>query len=204
MAITQTRMMELIKAGFDYKQGLDTLLHLILTQREHLESGRVTPAEVCNVLFPSARIEFLLNNPVQSAVTLISEEKHFRANAKQNQNKARKLRENRAHDRAGMPRPQRSSTAPPRIDQARGQRPNLLSSQFGTDPDMSGDLELGDFGMAEVIVPPGYQPGEISEKRKLEIVQEMEASQMDVTQFSCQHPGTESGQLCKLCFVRVE
>ncbi len=172
MPITQSRIIALIKAGFDYKHGLESLLNLIHSQQTHLEAGNASPEQVLNILLPSAKLHFLLTEPVQSAITLIGEEKHFRLHGKRNIKKAQKIRENKIAAKEGRPRPQRSTTAPARIDQAHGQKPNVLTHSLrinAADAQLDQDLELGDFGGTESSLPPDYIPGPLTDKQKAEV-----------------------------------
>ncbi len=210
MPITQSRMIAVINAGFDYKQGLDTLLDLIAQQKQLLESGAISPADFLNILLPSAKLQFLLNDPVISTVTLLSEEKHFRLHGKRNRKKAEKVKANRLADREGLPRPVRATTAPPSISRPHGQRRNLLQeSGTATGPDFGETLELGTWETPEVIIPEDYVPGTLTDKQKAEIeafAEQRKAGERfqplagyTIAQAICVHVSGEPGETCQDC-----
>ncbi len=184
MPITQSRMIALVSAAQDYKQALDQVCGFITKQHERHTAGQITSDQACELLFSSANAMFLLAQPIESALAIVAEAKHFRVNSRRNERKAEKARENRLAERAGQPRPKRLSTAPKRIDRLSEQETSFHQRLHGShkpdgkyEPDFGDEVDLGGATEPEEVIDENYVPKELTAERKAEIEKEMELAE---------------------------
>ena len=107
MPITQPRMLSLLGAARDYQNSMERFFAVAQETRARVEQGQITVQEGFDLLAISIRPELMLEFPYESPAVIRQELQHFKRESRRNENKARKLRENRAAARLGLPKPQR-------------------------------------------------------------------------------------------------
>ena len=88
MAIAQSRVISLIYAGMDYKQGLETQMRHIHTHYNYVKNGTMSAEAALEYLYSIANPDFLLQQPSQSPSIISIEHQHFFRNAKRNERRA--------------------------------------------------------------------------------------------------------------------
>lgn len=173
MPITQSRMIALIQAAQDYQRALDQVTEMIEMQRQLVEEGQRTHQQACEILFLSAHAKFLLSQPVESALTILAEARHFKLNQRRNDRKAAKARDRRS---PGL-RPQYSTTAPRSIHSAPEPDPSLYQQFSGDAPTTETWTERqarADAGL-DAMAEPEFTIADISPEDKAKIEADMEA-----------------------------
>lgn len=100
MAITQQRMVELIRAGQDYQQALEKLMRLVALDIKDVRNGKKTPLEAIDSISLYDQLFLLLSDPLKSATTLKLEAEYFRRNF--NRNKAAAIWQANSRARRGL------------------------------------------------------------------------------------------------------
>jgi hypothetical protein len=112
-------MIALLSAAQDYRQALSTFIDLVRTNDNKISEGEISQGEAYQQAIANASLSILLREPITSSSTILLEAQHFKHARSRNIRKAEKMRENRAAERAGEPRPDR------------GQSRGLLFPEFG-------------------------------------------------------------------------
>lgn len=107
MPITQARMISLIGAAQDYQQALARLAERIEQYGLDTERGTISHRQALEILRLESQPHLVLSFPLESPVIIGTEAKHFKLNGRRNARKAANLRENREHEKLGLPKPDR-------------------------------------------------------------------------------------------------
>lgn len=111
MAITQARMLSLLAAAQDFQQALAKITDQCDVIRAQLTSGLITEAEALEQFKLHTIPMLALQFPMESPAIIKLETAHFAREARRNERKAEKARENRAAQRDGLPKPDRGNGA---------------------------------------------------------------------------------------------
>ena len=96
MPIKQERMIALIRAGEDFQQALRKLRAMIVSASTSAAGGGLPPATALQNLEIMSQEAMLMDNPVESVLTLREESQHFAKRAARNSRDAAKQRRKRA------------------------------------------------------------------------------------------------------------
>lgn len=88
MPITQPRMLSLIAAAQDFRDGLFKLCQTIHAQAYSISQGQKTPSQAMSELTALAMPQYFLDDPLNSAAIVETERKHFQRVAKDNRRAA--------------------------------------------------------------------------------------------------------------------